>query len=76
MSGFTLLRQLDPFDEGLMLLAARRIADGQLPYRDFLWVYGPGQPFVLAGLFEGLGTSLLWARILRTALDAAVGGGG
>ena len=43
-----------------MLSAARRVGDGQLPYRDFLWSYGPGQPYLLAGL----GPSLLWWRVL------------
>ena len=27
-----------------MLQAAARIADGQVPYRDFWWFYPPGQP--------------------------------
>jgi hypothetical protein len=44
ISGFTILRELDPFDEGLALQAARRVAGSELPYRDFLWSYGPGQP--------------------------------
>ena len=44
---------IGPHDEGLMLQAARRIADGQWPYRDFWWNYGPGQPLLLAP-FGGL----------------------
>ena len=72
ISGFTIFRQIDPFDEGLMLQAAQRIAGGQVPYRDFLWVYGPGQPYVLAGGFEAFGVSLLHWRLLRLAADAAV----
>lgn len=72
VSGFTLLRGIDPFDEGLMLQAARRIASGELPYRDFVWPYGPGQPFLIAGSFELTGTSLVTWRLLRTAIDAAV----
>jgi hypothetical protein len=31
ISGFTILREIDPFDEGLMLQAARRVAAGQTP---------------------------------------------
>ncbi len=72
LSGFTLLRGIGPHDEGLMLQAAQRIADGQLPYRDFWFNYGPGQPFVLAGLIKAFGPSLLWWRLLRVALDATV----
>lgn len=72
ISGFTLLRQIDPFDEGLVLQAARRIAEGQVPYRDFFWVYGPGQPYLLAGTAELFGDSLVHWRVLRTAVDASV----
>ncbi|HEU4656976.1 MAG TPA: hypothetical protein VFR97_05605 [Capillimicrobium sp.] len=72
LSGFTLLRDLGPHDEGLMLQAAQRIADGQWPYRDFWWNYGPGQPLLLAGFVKALGPSLLWWRLLRVALDAVV----
>src|SRR3954468_11669334 len=72
LSGFTLLREIGPHDEGLMLQAAARVADGQLPYRDFWWNYGPGQPFLLGGLWKALGPSLLVWRIVRVALDATV----
>ncbi len=72
LSGFTILREIGPHDEGLMLQAAQRIADGQWPYRDFWWNYGPGQPLLLAIPVELLGPSLLWWRILRVALDAVV----
>ncbi len=46
--------------------AASRMADGQWPWRDFGWAYGPGQP--LAQL--ALGDSLLSWRVLRVAADA------
>jgi hypothetical protein len=72
ISGFTILRGVEPFDEGLTLQAARRVAGGQLPYSDFLWAYGPVHPYLLAGLFKVLGTSLLWWRIIRVLVDAAV----
>jgi hypothetical protein len=72
ISGFTILRGIEPFDEGLTLQAARRIADGQVPYRDFLWAYGPAHIYLLAGLFKAFGTSLLWWRIIRVLVDAGV----
>ena len=72
ISGFTILRGLDPFDEGLMLQAARRVAEGQEPYRDFLWAYGPAQPLLLGGLFKAFGVSLVQWRVLRALTDAAV----
>lgn len=51
-----------------MLQAASRIADGQWPYRDFWWNYGPGQPLLLAP-FEG---SLVAWRVLRLVVNAVV----
>ena len=73
VSGFTILRGIGVFDEGLALQAANRVGDGQLPYRDFAWAYGPAQPLILGGLAEVFGQSLLWWRILRVAVDAAIG---
>ncbi|UGS37424.1 hypothetical protein [Capillimicrobium parvum] len=72
LSGFTILREIGPHDEGLMLQAAGRLADGQWPYRDFWWNYGPGQPLLLAAPEKLFGTSLLWWRILRVAIDTVV----
>jgi hypothetical protein len=72
LSAFTILRGYGPHDEGLMLAWARRIADGQWPYRDFWSNYAPGQPLVLALLVKLFGPSLLWWRIVRVAVDATV----
>ena len=70
VSGFTIRRSLEGFDEGFLLQAATRIADGQWPWRDFGWPYGPGQPLVVAGAFKLLGPSVVWWRLLRVAVDA------
>ncbi len=72
LSGLTILNGVQPNDEGLMLQAATRIADGQVPYGDFWWYYPPGQPYLLGGLSALLGPSLLWWRIVRLLADAAV----
>src|SRR3954454_18904505 len=72
ISAFTIRRGVDPFDEGLTLQAARRVAEGELPYRDFVWSYGFAQPLLLAGLFKVFGVSLLSWRIVRVLTDAAV----
>jgi len=72
ISGITILQGIQPNDEGLMLQAAARIADGQVPYRDFWWFYPPGQPYLLAFLWKLFGPSLLTWRILRVLSDAAV----
>ena len=72
ISGFTMLQAVDPFDEGLVLQAARRVAGGQVPYRDFLWAYGPAQPYLLGALSKVFGPSLIQWRILRVLADAGV----
>ena len=72
LSASTIWWGIGPHDEGLMLQAAHRIASGELPYRDFWWNYGPGQPLVLAGLEELFGRSLVPWRVLRVLLDATV----
>ena len=72
LSGVTILAGIQPNDEGLMMQAATRIADGQVPYGDFWWFYPPGQSYLLGGLEWLLGPSLLWWRIVRVLCDAAV----
>jgi len=65
VSGCTMLRDIQPNDEGLMLQAAARIADGQVPYRDFWWFYPPGQPYLLGALHALFGPSLLPWRVVQ-----------
>jgi hypothetical protein len=73
LSGLTALRGIQPNDEGLMLQMAARIADqGQVPYRDFWLFYPPGQPLLLAGLWELFGPTLVSWRVVRVLLDALV----
>ena len=50
--------------------AATRMADGQWPWRDFGWAYGPGEPLVVMPPARLFGPSLLWWRLLRVAADA------
>src|SRR5215218_1162703 len=70
ISGFTMRRYLEPFDEGLLMRGASRILDGQWPYADFGWPYGPGQPAAVAGLSWLFEPSVAWWRGLRVAADA------
>ena len=72
ISALIILKGMQPNDEGLMLQAAARIADGEVPYRDFWWFYPPGQPYLLAGLTDLFGHSLLTWRVLRVLTNAAV----
>ena len=73
LSGLTIPNGINPHDEGLVLQAAARVADGQLPYRDFYANYGPGQYYLVGGLDWVFGPSLLSWRVVRVALDALVG---
>jgi hypothetical protein len=52
-----------PFDEGITLLGADRVLHGAVPHRDFYTLYGPGQFYVLAGLFKLFGASVLIERV-------------
>jgi hypothetical protein len=72
-SAVTILKGIQQNDEGLMLQAAARIASGEVPYSDFWWYYPPGQPYLLAGLWEVFGPSLVPWRVLRVLTDASVG---
>jgi hypothetical protein len=72
LAAFTILQGIAPHDEGLMLQAGARIANGQWPYRDFWTNYPPGQPLVLGLLQDIFGASLLAWRVLAVATDAAV----
>ena len=72
ISGFTILQRLDPYDEGQILLAVRRVVEGHLPYGGFVFPYGPGHPLALALVQELFGPSLLWWRLVRVAADATV----
>ena len=70
ISGFTLRRNIGPLDEGILMQAATRMGDGQWPWRDFSWAYGPGEPLVVMAAMKAFGPSLLWWRLLRVAADA------
>jgi len=63
-------RGLSIYDEGIPVLGASRILEGDRPYRDFWSVYAPGQFYALAGLFKVFGTSLLVSRLASVAAIA------
>src|SRR3954467_12756131 len=72
VSGFSARRHLGPLDEGILMQAATRMADGQWPWRDFSWGTGGGEPLAVMAAGKLLGPSLLWWRLLRVAADATV----
>src|SRR5579863_6859741 len=54
-------------DHGRDLYAAQAVYRGELPYKDFWWVYGPLMPFYYGLFFKILGTkisSMLLGKLL------------
>lgn len=60
------------YDEGLILTGAMRVLAGQIPHQDFYANYGPGQFYVIAGLFRLFGESILVERLYDLFLKALV----
>lgn len=60
------------YDEGLILYGAARVAQGEVPYRDFWSMYGPGSFYVLAALFRAFGETVVVARGFDVASRAAI----
>lgn len=52
------------YDEGFILHAAQRITAGEIPYRDFDFIYTPGTIFLVALVFKLFGESILVGRVL------------
>jgi hypothetical protein len=59
------------FDARVTDLAARRVLDGQIPYRDFWSMYAPGSYTVLAAAFAIFGRELIVSNILGVLVSAA-----
>jgi hypothetical protein len=55
-------RNINVYDEGLILTGAVRVLDGAVPHRDFYANYGPGQFYILAALYKVFGVSVLVKR--------------
>jgi len=60
------------YDEGLVLVGADRVLRGEMPYRDFWTLYGPGSYYLLAGLFKLFGEFALVERGLDIAAKTAI----
>jgi hypothetical protein len=58
------------YDEGIVLTGALRVAAGQIPHRDFYFIYGPAEIYILAGLFKIFGSSLLIERLFDLFIKA------
>ncbi len=55
-------------DEGIYLYGAIRILNGQIPYRDFWHITLPGAVWMIAGVFNIFGDTLLTIRTLALLL--------
>ncbi len=60
------------YDEGIVLTGAMRVMAGQVPHRDFYFIYGPAEVYILAGLFKTAGSSLLAERLFDLVIKALV----
>lgn len=65
-------RDVNYYDEGLILFGAARVLDGAIPHRDFYTAYGPGQFYVLAALYKVFGTSILVERAWDTVVRCCI----
>ena len=61
-------------DEGVLLVEAERIVNGQVYARDFLPGVGPGSLYILAAWFKIFGVSFAVARIYLSLTLLATGG--
>jgi hypothetical protein len=66
-------RRLIDGDEGYLLMAARLVSEGLLPYRDFFLPQGPIVPMVFGGYFLVFGRTWLGARVLAGLIAALAG---
>jgi hypothetical protein len=60
------------YDEGIALTEAMRLAEGEVPWRDYDPVYGPLEPLLLAPTTWAFGPQLLALRLLRGACLAGL----
>jgi hypothetical protein len=60
------------YDEGIILAGARSVFLGELPYKDFWTMYGPGQFYLSAWLFSFAGPSDLAVRAIGIVAKASI----
>jgi hypothetical protein len=65
-------RQINVYDEGIVLTGAMRVMAGQIIHRDFFSEYGPAQDYILAGLFKLFWPSVLIERVWDVAVKSTI----
>lgn len=63
---------VNPYDEAIVLVGADRVLHGDVPYRDFWTIYGPGAHYVLAGVFRVFGETAFVGRLLDIGVKSAI----
>jgi len=67
---------MDPFvgiyDESLVLFGADRVLHGDIPFRDFWSIYGPGAYYVLAAIFRIFGETAFVGRVADVVVKTAI----
>ncbi len=66
---FVSLRGILFYDEGYILYGAKRILEGQIPYKDFHFAYTPASLYLTALSFKIFGISVLSGRILMIIVN-------
>jgi len=60
------------YDEGVILFGAERVFHGEVPYRDFWTMYGPGSFYLTAFLYSMFGISDLVLRVSVILIKGAI----
>jgi 4-amino-4-deoxy-L-arabinose transferase-like glycosyltransferase len=56
------------YDEGFAIFGSRRVANGEVPYKDFWAIYPPGQYYLIASAFRVFGETVQVSRLLDTVM--------
>lgn len=65
-------REIGVYDEGIVLTGALRTLAGDIPHRDYYSVYGPGQNYIVAAIFQIFGKDIMAARIYSLLVNVAI----
>ncbi len=63
---------LGTFDEGQFCFAGMKIAQGNVPYRDFFLRWTPGSAYLHSWIFMAFGSEVVYARVAALAADALI----
>jgi len=68
----TMSRNINLYDEGIILTGALRVSAGDYPHRDFYANYGPASFYIFAGLFKAFGPKIVIERILDVSIKSFI----